>query len=849
MPPVPSFPPSDPGATVPAAPPEPLPGAPDGGMIGRYRLLESLGEGGWGAVYLAEQTEPVRRRVALKVIKLGMDTRSVLARFEGERQALALMDHPNIARVLDGGATASGRPYFAMELVRGLRITDYCARHRLGVRERIALFRQVCAAVQHAHQKGIIHRDLKPSNILVAGEGAEAAVKVIDFGIAKSMHGRLADATVHTGVEQAIGTPAYMSPEQLESGGLDLDTRSDIYALGVVLHELLAGRPPFDPAELERAGPDGLRRIILEREPPPLAKVADSGVVPAAELRGELEWITRKALEKSRERRYESAAALSDDLGRHLGDEPVLARSPGRTYLIRKFVARHRVGVAAAGAVLLSLCAGIAVSVWQARAAIRAELLARESQRRSDELLDFMTGGLRDSLARVGRLDVLEAVGEQARRYFDSLDAALLDDSTRVQHAKIVRQLGEVRLRMGKHAEAVRVLEDALARAEAVVGRAPGSRDALFERGQSEFFLGEAWRRQRDQARALGYLTRYRDTGLRLVSLEPENPRWQLEAISGLHNLAVLKRDSGDLEGAKGDMQEKRLKALALLAKVPVSERADLERKIQDASSWIGSIEEQSGNLSAALLHFEEEARGLERLLAVEPANRDWQYRRSENLSFQSGLLAVTGRAARARELAETGLGISRGLAVHDPENARWRRNLHRLEIRMADLMLALGDAAGCAAALDRILPRLRSAADGSGAEAGVRLMLATALRLRGACVSESETARGFIDEAVARAEAVVASGWTGGDAASELAEGLLAAAELAAGRGDAGAAKELTRRAVSALVPHGDSRHWRVLAPLARARSALGDTAGAHSAMELLRAAGYVPFRLEGRR
>jgi hypothetical protein len=418
-----------------------------------------------------------------------------------------------------------------------------------------------------------------------------------------------------------------------------------------------------------------------------------------------------------------------------------------------------------------------------------------------------------------------------------------------VQHAKIVRQLGEVRLRMGKHTEAVRVLEDALARAEAVVGRAPDSRDALFERGQSEFFLGEAWRRQRDQARALGYLQRYRDTGLRLVALEPENPRWQLEAISGLHNLAVLKRDSGDLKGAKSDMQEKRLKALALLAKVPAAERGDLERKIQDASSWIGSIEEQSGNLSAALLHFEEEARGLERLLAAEPANRDWQYRRSENLSFQCGLLAVTGRAARAREAAAAGLVISRGLAAHDPENARWRRNLLRLEVRMAELTLASGDAAAAAEALDRVLPRLRAIAVGAGAEAGARLMLATALRLRGACASESGPARGFIDEAVTRAEAVVAAGGVGADAAAELAEGFLAAAALAAGRGDPGAATELARRAAAALSPNGDSLHWRVLAPLARARSALGDTAGAQSAMELLRAGGYVPLWEDGRR
>lgn len=846
MPSVPSLPPSDTGVTASVAPPERPPGGPDGGMIGRYRLLESLGEGGWGAVYLAEQTEPVRRRVALKVIKLGMDTRSVLARFEGERQALALMDHPNIARVLDGGATASGRPYFAMELVRGLRITDYCARHRLGARERLVLFRQVCAAVQHAHQKGIIHRDLKPSNILVSGEGPEAAVKVIDFGIAKSMHGRLTDATVHTGVEQAIGTPAYMSPEQLESDGLDLDTRSDIYALGVVLHELLAGRPPFDPAELDRAGPEGLRRLILEREPPSLAKVAVTGVVDASELRGELEWITRKALEKSRERRYESAAALSDDLARHLGNEPVLARSPGRTYLVRKFVSRHRVGVGAAAAVLVSLVAGITLSVWQARAAFRAERQAREAQRRSDELLDFMTGGLRDSLARVGRLDVLEAVGEKARRYFDSIDATLLDDSIRLQHAKIVRQLGEVRLRMGKHAEAVRVLEESLARAESVIGRNPDSRDALFERGQSEFSLGEAWRSQRDQARAFSYLQRYRDTGLRLVALEPANPRWQLEVISGLHNLAVLKRDSGDLEGAKRDMQEKRLKALALLPKLPAAEQAELERKIHDASSWIGSIEEQSGNFSAALLHFEEEARGLERLVAAYPGNLDLQYKRADNCSFRSGLFAITGRAQLAREAAEAGLEIIGPLVAHDSSNIRWRHTQLRLHLRLAEAMIGGGNPREAAVALDFLLLQLRAPSQEPRADVVSRLMLCSALRLSAWCVSDSAAQQKLVEESVDILNEVRAAGG-GLSAAAELVHGLLALYEFANLRGDSGAAEALIKQALETIEPHAGSRYWLVLDPLARAKQAAGDKSGARAIRERLDKAGYRPIRSMG--
>ncbi|MBM3855546.1 MAG: serine/threonine protein kinase, partial [Verrucomicrobia bacterium] len=303
-------------------------------MVGRYRLLEKLGEGGCGVVYLAEQSEPVRRRVALKVIKLGMDTKAVIARFEGERQALALMEHPNIAKVYDAGATELGRPYFVMELVRGMRITDYCDRHATGTRARLGLFIQVCHAVQHAHQKGIIHRDLKPSNILVAMQDGVPVPKVIDFGIAKTMHGRLTDSTVYTRLEQFIGTPAYMSPEQAELAGLDLDTRSDIYSLGVVLYELLTSQPPFDPKTLSAAGLDELRRLIREVEPPrpshrlgtlgpaDLTGVAKQRAATAAqlttELRGDLDWIVMKAIEKQRNRRYDSAAALAADVTRYL---------------------------------------------------------------------------------------------------------------------------------------------------------------------------------------------------------------------------------------------------------------------------------------------------------------------------------------------------------------------------------------------------------------------------------------------------------------------------------------------------------------------------------------------------
>src|SRR5438034_827568 len=305
--------------------------------IGCYKLREKVGEGGCGVVYVAEQEEPIRRRVALKVIKLGMDTKQVIARFEAERQALAMMDHPNIAKVLDAGTMENGRPYFVMELVRGIKITDYCDQNHLDTKQRLGLFIQVCNAVQHAHQKGIIHRDLKPSNILVTLHDGVPVPKVIDFGIAKATEGRLTSLTVYTELRQFIGTPAYMSPEQAEMSGLDIDTRSDTYALGVLLYELLTGKTPFDAKELLAAGLDQMRRIIREKEPvrpsTRLSTMLEGELRLTAKqrqcdaprlialLRGDLDWIVMKTLEKDRTRRYETANGLGTDVQRYLLDE------------------------------------------------------------------------------------------------------------------------------------------------------------------------------------------------------------------------------------------------------------------------------------------------------------------------------------------------------------------------------------------------------------------------------------------------------------------------------------------------------------------------------------------------
>ncbi|HEY3857603.1 MAG TPA: protein kinase [Verrucomicrobiae bacterium] len=366
--------------------------APDeaiGQTLGRYKLLEKVGEGGCGVVYVAEQSVPVRRRVALKVIKLGMDTKAVVARFEAERQALAMMDHPNIAKVLDAGTTDVGRPFFVMELVRGIRITDYCDQNNLATKERLDLFIKVCQAIQHAHQKGIIHRDIKPSNILVTLHDGVPVPKVIDFGIAKATEGRLTDSTVYTQLHQFIGTPAYMSPEQAEMSGLDIDTRSDIYSLGVLLYELLVGSTPFDATELAASGIDAMRKTIREKEPvrpstklgtlrgEELTATAKHRSIETSKLanllRGDLDWIVMKCLEKDRTRRYETANGVAMDLKRYLDNETVVARPPSSAYRFQKLVRRNKLAFAAFASVATALLLGIIATTVQSVRATRAK--------------------------------------------------------------------------------------------------------------------------------------------------------------------------------------------------------------------------------------------------------------------------------------------------------------------------------------------------------------------------------------------------------------------------------------------------------------------------------------------
>ncbi|MBY0460309.1 MAG: serine/threonine-protein kinase, partial [Gemmataceae bacterium] len=533
---------------------------PDGLIGGRYKLLEKLGEGGMGSVWMAQQTEPVKRRVAVKFIRAGVDSRTVLARFEAERQALALMDHPNIARVFDGGATPDGRPFFAMELVKGVPITDFCDAHKLTPAARLGLFAQVCAAVQHAHQKGIIHRDIKPSNVLVALYDDTPVPKVIDFGVAKAAGQPLTDKTLATGFGAVVGTPEYMSPEQAGFNNLDIDTRSDVYALGALLYELLAGSPPHPRQQLARAGLLEMLRVVREVEPPrpsqrlstaetraSLAAVrgGDPGRLSAL-LKGELDWVVMKALEKDRTRRYETAAGLAQDVQRFLSGEPVQAVPPTAGYRLRKFVRRNRPQVLAAGLVLLALVAGVVGTTLGLIEARRQEGFARDEATKKEQARaeEARQRGIAEENERAAR----RAAAAESKAQQEANEKRLAAERNLAYARKSNVVLGIVfeglnpRVGYLYGADLRNALRNNLKAAVKELDAA--AIDDPLEVAALQHILGTSLQGLGDFDPAVAVLTRAKDA--RLAHLGPDHP----DALRSMNQLALAYRDAGQFASA-----------------------------------------------------------------------------------------------------------------------------------------------------------------------------------------------------------------------------------------------------------------------------------------------------------
>jgi serine/threonine protein kinase/tetratricopeptide (TPR) repeat protein len=587
-----------------------------GDKIGHYKLLQQIGEGGCGVVYMAEQEQPVRRRVALKIIKLGMDTKQVVARFEAERQALALMDHPNIARVLDAGSTETGRPYFVMELVRGIKITEFCDEKKLTTEERLKLFIQVCQAIQHAHQKGIIHRDIKPSNILVTinEPGSPGVPKVIDFGIAKATQGRLTDQTLFTAFEQFIGTPAYMSPEQAVMTALDIDTRSDIYSLGVLLYELLTGKTPFDQKDLLAAGLDEMRRTIREREPPKpstrLSTMLDAEQEQAAihhqteppqlihMLRGDLDWIVMKCLEKDRARRYETANGLAFDVKRHLDNEPIVARPPSKLYRFQKSVQRNKLAFAAAAAVMTALIIGLGVSTWEYlkerqahKRAITAEKIQNELREKAQteatksrqvaQFLKNMLQGVGPSVALGRDTQMLREVMNQTARHLSELKGQPAVE------AELLETLGTVYRDLNEYTNAESMLTRSLDLRQGLYhGDDPGTASSLHE-------MGELFRQQNRDTEAEDYFRRALAMRQRLFTNENASVA---DSMFGLAE--VMRRDSAS---RANEAEQLHREALAIRRKVLGSNDLDVASSLTGLAVLIKKSPEKIPEAEACL--------------------------------------------------------------------------------------------------------------------------------------------------------------------------------------------------------------------------------------------------------
>jgi serine/threonine protein kinase len=738
-------------------------------IAGRYKLLEGIGDGGMGSVWIAEQTQPVRRKVALKLIKAGMDSKSVVARFEAERQALALMDHPNIAKVLDGGLTETGRPFFVMEYVKGVPITEYCDAARLSIPERLGLFVQVCHAVQHAHHKGIIHRDLKPSNILVAPYDDRPVPKVIDFGLAKAMHQSLTERTLHTAHETALGTPLYMSPEQAQLNNLDVDTRSDIYSLGVLLYEMLTGTTPLERQRFKEAAWDEIRRIIREEEPPrPSTRLSSSHALPSLAagrhteptqltklVRGDLDWIVMRALEKDRVRRYETANGFAMDIQRYLAGEAVLAVPPSRRYRLWKFARRNRALLATAGAFVFVLIASTAFSAWQAYRASQAESVARRAeaeaiaernsantardaerlarqnaedqriqaeanfQKAREAVDEYFTRVSESTLLNVPGLQPLRReLLESARKYYqDFLGQRSDDPNVRAEVGAASYRVAIITEMLGTASEARPALEQARAVYLGLTRDHPSVTKYWVDLAICDNDLGRFHHQANDRETAYRYHREAQEIRERNAREHPDEPRFQDELVRSYANVSSLALDDGQVTKALALAEQ----AVAILERVtgdaPPATQLDLPTDLGKAYnsigvlrialaghySRLGYLQRRVERSEEAIESFRKSLTILESLLAADPENMNYLGAYAATGTSVCSLLDFMGRAEEANVPARRIKAVVERLIAENP-------NVPAYKAILAVLLTRQGVQQTKAGRLDEAVPVLREA-------------------------------------------------------------------------------------------------------------------------------------------
>lgn len=814
-----------------------------------YRILALLGEGGMGSVYRAEQLEPVQRQVALKILKRGMDTDQVVARFRAERQTLAVMHHPSVATVFDAGATRTGLPYFVMELVEGLPLDEYCDRERLNVPDRVRLFLRICHAVQHAHQKGVVHRDLKPSNILVATSDGEPLPKVIDFGIARAVETDH-DKSRLTREDQLLGTPAYMAPEQVEGVQAKVDTRTDIYSLGVVLYELLTGVLPFDAKGNSWAL---WAKALLEEPPLPSARVGaldetqqtlqasrqSSLASLRRALRGDLDWIVLKALEKEPARRYASASGFAQDLERYLSHAPVEARPPSAAYRTRKFVRRHRVGVSFAALITLMLAGFSSIQAAQATRVRQARDLAEVRRDQAEGLIDYMLSDLREKLEPLGRLDLLDAVGGRAMVYFAAMPIDEFNVAELASRSQALYQLGQVRLEQGDVPAADSVLTESLRLARELSDRAPEDTARLFGLSQSEFWAGELARRRGDLDRALSHFENYRDLSRDLHRRDTTNTEWTMEVGYSHTNLGIILLARRDASQAVDEFRSALEIKTMLASKDPTDSR--LRFDLSRSHNNLGNALTRAGELSEAKVHFERDV-ALKRALVVEnPTNAVFQSRLAASLGFLATVYEMTGHLDQALELLVEQVALDQELRFNDPTNARIQRNLAHGKVGLARISKLLGNSEAANDAMSGAVQEFRELVMASPEQPAFSVGLAGAHKqaaLLAMATGDTQQARAHSDRSLAILRDLPQS------APSQirtLGEALIVSGDIdfaVGAEGTARSAWQEATRLLEGLVSTGED--FAVHAPLTQALLRLGDSNRAEQHITILQTAGF---------